>query len=106
MGARFEARHAAGAAQSTRARTALVAGGAGGIGSAVARRLGRGGDVVHAVDLLAISIDGIAGHRADLADEAACRSLVQAIAPVDVLVHAAAIHPGFAPSGAVPDGLF
>jgi NAD(P)-dependent dehydrogenase (short-subunit alcohol dehydrogenase family) len=65
------------------ARTAVVTGGAGGIGGAIVRALAEGG---HDVAILDRSGD----FAVDLADEAAVRSVAARVGPTDVLVHAAA----------------
>jgi 3-oxoacyl-[acyl-carrier protein] reductase len=65
------------------ARTAVVTGGAGGIGGAIVRALA---DTGHDVAVL----DRAGEFAVDLADEAAVRSVAARLGPRDVLVHAAA----------------
>ncbi|MGO9908452.1 MAG: SDR family NAD(P)-dependent oxidoreductase [Solirubrobacteraceae bacterium] len=65
------------------ARTAVVTGGAGGIGGAIVRALA---DTGHDVAIL----DRAGEFAVDLADEAAVRSVAARLGPRDVLVHAAA----------------
>jgi NAD(P)-dependent dehydrogenase (short-subunit alcohol dehydrogenase family) len=65
------------------ARTAVVTGGAGGIGGAIVRALA---DTGHEVDVL----DRSGEFAVDLADEAAVRSVAARLGARDVLVHAAA----------------
>jgi NAD(P)-dependent dehydrogenase (short-subunit alcohol dehydrogenase family) len=64
-------------------RTAVVTGGAGGIGGAIVRALA---DTGHDVAIL----DRAGEFAVDLADEAAVRSVAARVGPRDVLVHAAA----------------
>jgi NAD(P)-dependent dehydrogenase (short-subunit alcohol dehydrogenase family) len=64
-------------------RTAVVTGGAGGIGGAIVRALA---DTGHDVAIL----DRAGEFAVDLADEAAVRSVAARLGPRDVLVHAAA----------------
>lgn len=85
-------------------RTALISGGAGGIGAAVADRLRAGGDAVHIADVAAGDTDF--NHRLDVSDEGAVRKLVAALGPVDILVNAAGIHGGTIPTWTAPDGHF
>lgn len=66
-----------------RRRTAVVTGGAGGIGSAIVRALEASG---HEVAIL----DRTGEHAVDLADEAAVREVAGRLGPRDVLVHCAA----------------
>jgi NAD(P)-dependent dehydrogenase (short-subunit alcohol dehydrogenase family) len=86
--------------------TAVVTGGAGGIGAAVCRRLAAGGAVVHALDLVEGTATDTTFHRVDVADEQECRRIMTEIGRVDILVNGAGIHPGFANSWEMPDGLF
>lgn len=65
------------------ARTAVVTGGAGGIGGAIVRALA---DTGHDVAIL----DRAGEFAVDLADEAAVRAVAARLGPRDVLVHAAA----------------
>ena len=81
-------------------RVAVVTGGAGGIGGAVAEALGAAGALVVIVDrdgdgaqAVAATIAGAWSHVVDLADVDACRSLVDAVLArherLDILVNAA-----------------
>jgi 3-hydroxybutyrate dehydrogenase len=85
-------------------RTALVTGGASGIGAACAAALARAGAKVHVVDRdgagaesVAAAVGGVA-HTADLADSDAVAALTAEVPEVDVLVnnaglqHVAALH--------------
>jgi len=67
-------------------RTALVTGGASGLGAASAARLRADGLTVTTLDLT-----GPAGITADVTDEAALREVADRIGPVDVLVNSAGI---------------
>ena len=66
-------------------RTALVTGGASGLGAAAAARLAAGGARVITLDLRD------ADHAADVADAAAVASLADEIGPIDILVNSAGI---------------
>jgi NAD(P)-dependent dehydrogenase (short-subunit alcohol dehydrogenase family) len=68
---------------SSKQRTAVVTGGAGGIGGAIVRSLDATG---HEVAIL----DREGEFAVDLADEQAVRRIVERLGPTDVLVHAAA----------------
>ena len=85
-------------------RTALVSGGIGGIGAAVADRLRTSGHQVHVADTAAG--DEPLQHRIDVSDEPAVRELVASIGPIDVLVNAAGMHGGSVPSWDAPHGHF
>jgi NAD(P)-dependent dehydrogenase (short-subunit alcohol dehydrogenase family) len=85
-------------------RTAVVSGGAGGIGGAIATRLRSAGHQVHIADILVAT--GPLNHRVDISDESAVRDLVKAVGRIDVLVNAAGIHGGTIPSGDASDGHF
>ena len=64
-------------------RTAVVTGGAGGIGGAIVRTLTEAGHEVAVLDRSGES-------AVDLADEGAVRAVAERLGPRDVLVHAAA----------------
>jgi NAD(P)-dependent dehydrogenase (short-subunit alcohol dehydrogenase family) len=83
-------------------RSAIVTGGASGIGAAIARRLRSAGVEVHALDITA-SPDTI---QVDVTDEEACRRAVSGSEPVDILVNSAGIAGQNAPSWKLPDGEF
>ena len=78
--------------------TALVTGGAGDIGIAIARALAADGWRIGVVDLdadavttVARSIAGATGHVCDVTDEASCVATVADFGPVDLLVNNAGI---------------
>jgi len=86
----------------TTRRTAVVTGGASGIGAAVVRRL-------RASDIQAIVFDtseapGIT--RVDVTDEDACRRAIAGIPQVDLLINSAGVAGRNAPSWELPDGEF
>ncbi|MCX4759618.1 SDR family oxidoreductase [Streptomyces sp. NBC_01275] len=71
----------------TPARTALVTGGAGGLGAAIAERLRADGITTTTLDLAGTAADiGV-----DVTDESALRQLAVDIGPVDILVNSAGI---------------
>jgi 2-dehydro-3-deoxy-L-rhamnonate dehydrogenase (NAD+) len=70
-------------------RTALVTGGASGLGAASAQRLRAEGLTVTTLDLA--SAGGPADVRADVTDEQALRRVASEIGPIDVLVNSAGI---------------
>ncbi len=73
-------------------RVALVTGSARGIGRAIADDLAAAGHRVIGVDILAHSDGPFAStHAVDLADADACKRLIAAVGPVDVLVNCAAL---------------
>ena len=83
-------------------RTAVVTGGASGIGAAVVRRL-------RASDIQAIVFDTSDGPgitRVDVTDEDACRRAIAGIPQVDLLVNSAGVAGRNAPSWDLPDGEF
>jgi 3-oxoacyl-[acyl-carrier protein] reductase len=67
-------------------RTAVVTGGASGLGEATAVRLRADGIRVHTLDLSAA-----ADHRVDITDESALAAVAASIGPVDILVNSAGI---------------
>jgi len=86
----------------TTRRTAVVTGGASGIGAAVVRRL-------RASDLEAIVFDTTEGPgitRVDVTDEDACRRAIAGIPQVDLLINSAGVAGRNAPSWELPDGEF
>ena len=83
-------------------RTAVVTGGASGIGAAVVRRL-------RATDIQAIVFDTTEGPgitRVDVTDEDACRRAIEGIPQVDLLINSAGVAGRNAPSWELPDGEF
>jgi 2-dehydro-3-deoxy-L-rhamnonate dehydrogenase (NAD+) len=70
----------------TMSRTAVITGGASGIGRASAQRLGQDGIAVVTVD-----VSGDADVVADVTDPAAVSAAIEAIGPVDILVNSAGI---------------
>jgi len=86
----------------TAQRTAVVTGGASGIGAAVVRRLRAG-------DIQAIVFDATQGPgitRVDVTDEDACRRAIAGIPQVDLLINSAGVAGRNAPSWELPDGEF
>ena len=86
----------------TAQRTAVVTGGASGIGAAVVRRL-------RASDIQAIVFDttqGLGITRVDVTDEDACRRAIAGIPQVDLLINSAGVAGRNAPSWELPDGEF
>jgi 3-oxoacyl-[acyl-carrier protein] reductase len=86
----------------TTRRTAVVTGGASGIGAAVVRRL-------RASDIRAIVFDTSEGPgitRVDVTDEDACRRAIADIQQVDLLINSAGVAGQNAPSWELPDGEF
>jgi 3-oxoacyl-[acyl-carrier protein] reductase len=83
-------------------RTAVVTGGASGIGAAVVRRL-------RASDIQAIVFDTSDGPgitRVDVTDENACRRAIAGIPQVDLLINSAGVAGRSAPTWELPDGEF
>jgi 3-oxoacyl-[acyl-carrier protein] reductase len=86
----------------TAQRTAVVTGGASGIGAAVVRRL-------RASDIQAIVFDTTEGPgitRVDVTDEDACRRAIAGIPQVDLLINSAGVAGRNAPSWELPEGEF
>ena len=86
----------------TARRTAVVTGGASGIGAAVVRRL-------RASDIQAIVFDSTEGPgitRVDVTDEDACRRAISGIPQVDLLINSAGVAGLNAPSWELPEGEF
>jgi NAD(P)-dependent dehydrogenase (short-subunit alcohol dehydrogenase family) len=83
-------------------RSALITGGASGIGAAVAARLGDVGVRVRCFDIAPSSTSEVL----DVADEQACRRAVRESEPVDILVNCAGVAGQNAPSWKLPDGEF
>ena len=83
-------------------KVALITAAASGIGRASAERFAQEGATVHAVDIdeagLA-SLEGCAGHRADLTDADAIFGLREAVGPIDLLFNCA----GYVHSGTILD---
>lgn len=84
-------------------RTAVVAGGGGGIGAAIVRRYAEHGATVHSLGrthgalVAAVSADlvdsrRVVPHAVDVTDEAAVRSCLAAVADIDVLVSAVGLN--------------
>ena len=87
---------------SPKGRSAIVTGGASGIGAAIARRLRSAGVEVHALDVTSAP-DTM---QVDVTDEEACRRAVAQSGPLDILVNSAGIAGQNAPSWKLPDGEF
>jgi len=87
---------------SPKGRSAIVTGGASGIGAAIARRLRSAGIEVHTLDVTAAP-DTI---QVDVTDEEACRRAVSGSEPVDILVNSAGVAGQNAPTWKLPDGEF
>ena len=86
----------------SKTRSAIVTGGASGIGAAIARRLGRAGVQIHCFDIAA-SGENI---QVDVTDEDACRRAIAGVEPTDILVNSAGVAGQNAPSWKLPDGEF
>ena len=67
-------------------RTAVITGGARGLGAATAERLRRDG-----VQVVTIDVAGEVDHRVDITDEAALADVVERIGAVDILINSAGI---------------
>ena len=87
---------------SPKGRSAIVTGGASGIGAAIAHRLRSAGVEVHTLDVTAAP-DTI---QVDVTDEEACRRAVSGSEPVDILVNSAGVAGQNAPTWKLPDGEF
>jgi NAD(P)-dependent dehydrogenase (short-subunit alcohol dehydrogenase family) len=83
-------------------RTAIVTGGASGIGAAIAHRLRSSGLEVHSFDIAG----GPQALQVDVTDEDACRRAISESQPVDILVNSAGVAGQNAPSWNLPDGEF
>jgi len=83
-------------------RSAIVTGGASGIGAAIAHGLRKAGVRVHTFDITA----GGETTQVDVTDEGACRKAVAAAEPIDILVNSAGVAGQNAPSWKLPDGEF
>jgi len=83
-------------------RSAIVTGGASGIGAAVVSRLGSLGVRVKSFDVASPTTS----ERIDVTDEAACRRAVAESEPIDILVNSAGVAGQNAPSWKLPDGEF
>jgi len=83
-------------------RSALVTGGASGIGAAVAERLEAVGMRVIRLDITPTP----SSHVLDVTDEQACRHAVKGVGALDILVNCAGVAGINAPSWKLPDGEF
>jgi 2-dehydro-3-deoxy-L-rhamnonate dehydrogenase (NAD+) len=83
-------------------RSAIVTGGASGIGAAIAHRLSSGGVEVHRFDITG----GRETKQVDVTNEEACRRAVSGSEPIDILVNSAGVAGQNAPSWKLPDGEF
>jgi 2-dehydro-3-deoxy-L-rhamnonate dehydrogenase (NAD+) len=83
-------------------RSAVVTGGASGIGAAVVSRLSGLGVRVKSFDVASSTTS----ERIDVTDEAACRRAVAESEPIDILVNCAGVAGQNAPSWKLPDGEF
>ena len=87
---------------SAKARSAIVTGGASGIGASIAHRLLQAGVQVHRFDITG----GGKTIQVDVTNEEACRRAVSASEPIDILVNSAGVAGQNAPSWKMPDGEF
>ena len=87
---------------SPRVRTAVITGGASGIGAATARRLLASKHRVVTIDISSASADLVV----DVTDPHACQRAVAEIGPIDILVNSAGINGTNAPTWQQPDGDF
>jgi 3-oxoacyl-[acyl-carrier protein] reductase len=83
-------------------RSAIVTGGASGIGAAVAHGLRKAGVRVHSFDVT----PGGETIQVDVTSEEACRQAVARYEPIDILVNSAGVAGLNAPSWKLPDGEF
>lgn len=83
-------------------RSAIVTGGASGIGAAIALGLRKAGVRAHTFDITA----GGETVQVDVTNEEACRKAVAAAGPIDILVNSAGVAGQNAPSWKLPDGEF
>jgi 2-dehydro-3-deoxy-L-rhamnonate dehydrogenase (NAD+) len=97
-----------GSASDFSGRTALVTGGAGDIGAAVARRLRSGGAKVAAFDIREAELDGVLSIPGDVTRsediEGAVRRVEHELGPLDVMVCAAGVSGESLPTVEVSDG--
>jgi 3-oxoacyl-[acyl-carrier protein] reductase len=87
---------------SIQGRSAIVTGGASGIGAAIASRLRSAGVQVHSFDVTG----GGETIQVDVTQEEDCRRAVSASEPIDILVNSAGVAGANAPSWKLPDGEF
>jgi 3-oxoacyl-[acyl-carrier protein] reductase len=87
---------------SAKGRSAVVTGGASGIGAAIDRVLRDAGVLVHSFDITS----GGETIQVDVTNEEDCRRAVAAAEPVDILVNCAGVAGHNAPSWKLPDGEF
>jgi NAD(P)-dependent dehydrogenase (short-subunit alcohol dehydrogenase family) len=73
-------------------RIAIVTGGSGGIGGAIAARLHQQGATVHALDINPSNTPGVNFHQTNMSDETAVDSAFDAIGKIDYLVCCAGIY--------------
>jgi 2-hydroxycyclohexanecarboxyl-CoA dehydrogenase len=73
-------------------RIAVITGGSGGIGGAIAARLHGQGATVHALDINPSNIPGVNFHQTDMSDETAVDAAFAAIGKIDYLVCCAGIY--------------
>lgn len=83
-------------------RSAIVTGGASGIGAAVMKRLTHQGVATHCLDLSPTS----GGLQVDVASEQSCRRAVAQTGPVDILVNSAGVAGLSALAWQIPEGEF
>jgi 3-oxoacyl-[acyl-carrier protein] reductase len=88
---------------SSKGRSAVVTGGASGIGEAIAHRLRQAGVEVHIFDISGGSSETI---QVDVTDEDACRRAVSNAQPIDIVVNSAGVAGQNMPSWELPDGEF
>ena len=88
---------------SDKGRSAIVTGGASGIGAAIVHRLTNAGVEVHSFDITGSGGDTI---QVDVTDEEGCRRAVSQAGPIDILINSAGVAGQNAPSWKMPDGEF